>query len=432
MSLVRFRGSGDRTPPVSAGGRVAVVRGRVRLSCSGADRGQGHSCPWRKPCGPQRRAPSRRGKARPLEGVDRTGGRRDGPRVTWTRRRRPVAMGRPVGPEPVLQSLRPAGLRLPAVRPMAAWAAPWHGPHHGPGRIPGPEGDQSCALGHRVPLAGSPPFSPPPCWSPAPPSPASTSSARARGRRHRGLARLHRARRDRQEIRLGHRLREEDRVQGPGQDRQHLRRDGGPHERGGLRPGHRLGRRLAAPDRGRTRPGDQSGPGAGLQERRSAPPEGALASRQGKPYGVPYQWGYNVLAYNSEVFKALPKSWEVVFEEATLPDGKSNKGRVQAFDGPSTSPTPPCPDARKPELGIKNPYELDDKQYKAALELLREQRKIVAGTGTMPSSRSTTSRTKGWWPRRRGVSRSTCSGPRAGRSPAWSRRKARPDGPTRR
>ena len=32
----------------------------------------------------------------------------------------------------------------------------------------------------------------------------------------------------------------------------------------------------------------------------------------------------------------------------------------------------------KPELGIKNPYELDDKQYKAALELLREQRKIVS------------------------------------------------------
>ena len=63
----------------------------------------------------------------------------------------------------------------------------------------------------------------------------------------------------------------------------------------------------------------------------------------------------------------------------TLPDGKSNKGRVQAFDGPIY-----IADAAlylmhaKPELGIKNPYELDDKQYKAALELLREQRKIVA------------------------------------------------------
>jgi len=99
----------------------------------------------------------------------------------------------------------------------------------------------------------------------------------------------------------------------------------------------------------------------------------------GKHYGVPYQWGYNVLAYNTKVFPTPPKSWEVVFKEMTLPDGKSNKGRVQAFDGPIY-----IADAAlylmkaKPELGIKNPYELDDKQYKAALELLREQRKLVA------------------------------------------------------
>jgi len=30
----------------------------------------------------------------------------------------------------------------------------------------------------------------------------------------------------------------------------------------------------------------------------------------------------------------------VVFEEQKLPDGKSNKGRVQAYDGPIISPTP--------------------------------------------------------------------------------------------
>jgi putative spermidine/putrescine transport system substrate-binding protein len=99
----------------------------------------------------------------------------------------------------------------------------------------------------------------------------------------------------------------------------------------------------------------------------------------GKHYGVPYQWGYNVLAYNTKVFKEAPKSWEVVFKEMNLPDGKSNKGRVQAFDGPIY-----IADAAlylmkaKPDLGIKNPYELDENQYKAALALLRDQRKIVA------------------------------------------------------
>src|SRR5215208_1039401 len=54
----------------------------------------------------------------------------------------------------------------------------------------------------------------------------------------------------------------------------------------------------------------------------------------GKHYGVPYQWGANVLMYNAEVFKQPPTSWNVVFEETVLPDGKSNQGRVQAFDGP--------------------------------------------------------------------------------------------------
>jgi putative spermidine/putrescine transport system substrate-binding protein len=95
-------------------------------------------------------------------------------------------------------------------------------------------------------------------------------------------------------------------------------------------------------------------------------------------YGVPYQWGPNILMYNTEVFKEAPKSWNVVFEEMKLPDGKSNKGRVQAYDGPIH-----IADAanylmfHKPELGIKDPYELNEDQYKAALELLRVQRTLV-------------------------------------------------------
>jgi putative spermidine/putrescine transport system substrate-binding protein len=99
----------------------------------------------------------------------------------------------------------------------------------------------------------------------------------------------------------------------------------------------------------------------------------------GKHYGVPYQWGYNVLAYNTQVFKEAPKSWKVVFEEMTLPDGKSNKGRVQAFDGPIyIADAALYLKANKPELGIKDPYQLNETQYKAALELLRSQRKLVS------------------------------------------------------
>ena len=98
----------------------------------------------------------------------------------------------------------------------------------------------------------------------------------------------------------------------------------------------------------------------------------------GKHYGVPYQWGGNILMYNTKVFPKAPDSWSVVFEEQTLPDGKSNKGRVQAFDGPIH-----IADAalylmtHQPALGIKDPYELNEEQYKAALDLLRQQRKLV-------------------------------------------------------
>ncbi|WP_373503518.1 ABC transporter substrate-binding protein [Aestuariivirga sp.] len=99
----------------------------------------------------------------------------------------------------------------------------------------------------------------------------------------------------------------------------------------------------------------------------------------GVHYGVPYQWGANVLAYNTKVFPEAPKSWSVVFEEQNLPDGKSNKGRVQAFDGPIyIADAALYLMAKKPELGIKDPYELTEEQYKAALDLLRAQKVLVS------------------------------------------------------
>ena len=84
----------------------------------------------------------------------------------------------------------------------------------------------------------------------------------------------------------------------------------------------------------------------------------------GVHYGVPYMWGPNVLMYNTEVFPTPPTSWNVVFEEMTLPDGKSNKGRVQAYDGPiHVADAAQYLMATKPELGITSPYELNEDQY---------------------------------------------------------------------
>ncbi|QVM92547.1 ABC transporter substrate-binding protein [Pseudomonas entomophila] len=95
-------------------------------------------------------------------------------------------------------------------------------------------------------------------------------------------------------------------------------------------------------------------------------------------YGTPYQWGPNVLLYNTNVFKQPPTSWSVVFEPQDLPDGKPNKGRVQAYDGPIyIADAALYLKSAKPELGIQNPYELTETQYKAVLDLLRQQQPLI-------------------------------------------------------
>ncbi|ENB9663597.1 putative ABC transporter substrate-binding protein YdcS [Pseudomonas putida] len=95
-------------------------------------------------------------------------------------------------------------------------------------------------------------------------------------------------------------------------------------------------------------------------------------------YGTPYQWGPNVLLYNTNTFKQAPTSWSVVFQPQELPDGKPNKGRVQAYDGPIyIADAALYLKSAKPELGIKDPYELNEEQYKAVLELLRQQQPLI-------------------------------------------------------
>ncbi|MBT9386275.1 ABC transporter substrate-binding protein [Pseudooceanicola sp. CBS1P-1] len=100
---------------------------------------------------------------------------------------------------------------------------------------------------------------------------------------------------------------------------------------------------------------------------------------KGVHYGTPFMWGPNVLMYNTEAFPEPPTSWNVVFQEMTLPDGKSNKGRVQAYDGPIyIADAALYLMAHQPELGITSPYELTEDQYAAALDLLRTQRTLVS------------------------------------------------------
>jgi putative spermidine/putrescine transport system substrate-binding protein len=97
-------------------------------------------------------------------------------------------------------------------------------------------------------------------------------------------------------------------------------------------------------------------------------------------YGTPYQWGSDVLMYNADAFEGeAPGSWSVVYEAQTLPDGRPNKGRVQAYDGPIALATAAVYlRSARPELGIEDPYALNRDQFEAVLDVARTQRELVA------------------------------------------------------
>jgi putative spermidine/putrescine transport system substrate-binding protein len=95
-------------------------------------------------------------------------------------------------------------------------------------------------------------------------------------------------------------------------------------------------------------------------------------------YGIPYQWGPNVLIYDTRLFKKQPRSWSVLFEPQSLPDGRPNTGRIQAYDGPiAIADAALYLRAANPKLEIEDPYELSAKQYAEVLKLLRAQQPLL-------------------------------------------------------
>lgn len=93
----------------------------------------------------------------------------------------------------------------------------------------------------------------------------------------------------------------------------------------------------------------------------------------GKTYGVPHGYGANLLMYNTDVVKPAPTSWNVVFDGAS-----QYAGKVTAYDSPIyIADAAMYLMAHNPDLGIKDPYALDETQLAAAVELLKTQRASV-------------------------------------------------------
>jgi putative spermidine/putrescine transport system substrate-binding protein len=96
-------------------------------------------------------------------------------------------------------------------------------------------------------------------------------------------------------------------------------------------------------------------------------------SVDGQSYGVPHGYGANLLQYRTDIVDPAPTSWAAVFE-ADSPYA----GKITSYDSPIY-----IADAAlylmstKPELGITNPYALDETQLAAAVDLLKVQRGMV-------------------------------------------------------
>ena len=97
----------------------------------------------------------------------------------------------------------------------------------------------------------------------------------------------------------------------------------------------------------------------------------------GVHYGVPYQWGANVLMYNTETFPEAPTSWNVVFEPRTCPTATQQGPCPGLRRSDLRGRRRPLSQAANPDLGIGDPYFLTQPQYDAAVELLRGQRELV-------------------------------------------------------
>lgn len=87
----------------------------------------------------------------------------------------------------------------------------------------------------------------------------------------------------------------------------------------------------------------------------------------GVNYGVPHGRGPNLLGYNKEVITTAPTSWDGIWE-----GGSAYKGKISIYDSSIF-----IADAAlhlmktKPELGIKDPYQLTQAQFDAAIQLLQ-------------------------------------------------------------
>jgi len=94
----------------------------------------------------------------------------------------------------------------------------------------------------------------------------------------------------------------------------------------------------------------------------------------GTSYGVPHGRGANLLIWNKEKLGENVDSWSIMFDE-----GSPAAGGVGPYDSPIyIADAAVYLMATQPDLGITDPYALDQTQFDAAIELLKKQKGLVS------------------------------------------------------
>ena len=107
---------------------------------------------------------------------------------------------------------------------------------------------------------------------------------------------------------------------------------------------------------------------ADFSEALKSPPHNTI---DGQHYGVSYEWGPNTLLYDTEKVTPAPTSWQVLYDSK--------------YQGQITVPNNPIQIAdaalylsvAQPDLGITDPYELNEEQFNAAVDLLKQQKSLI-------------------------------------------------------
>jgi putative spermidine/putrescine transport system substrate-binding protein len=97
-------------------------------------------------------------------------------------------------------------------------------------------------------------------------------------------------------------------------------------------------------------------------------------SVNGQMYGIPHGWGANLLMWDTKTVSTDLDSWSAVFDQAG-----PYKGKVTAYDSPIyIADAALYLKATQPDLGIKDPFALTEKQLNAAVDLLKKQKANIS------------------------------------------------------